>query len=29
MEAAKSQGVPPHEAADRIVRERLASATRG
>jgi leucine dehydrogenase len=29
MEAAKSLGVPPHEAADRIVRERLAAAMRG
>ena len=29
LETAKSQGVPPHEAADRIVRERLAAAKRG
>jgi len=29
LEAAKSQGVPPHAAADKIVRERLASAMRG
>jgi leucine dehydrogenase len=29
LEAAKSQGVPPHAAADKIVRERLAAAMRG
>jgi leucine dehydrogenase len=28
LESAKSEGVPPHQAADRIVRERLAAAKR-
>ena len=29
LEAARRESIPPHEAADRIVRERLADASRG
>jgi hypothetical protein len=28
LEAAKTDGVPPHQAADRIARERIAAASK-